>query len=84
VQSPATLLGISPFTQLLRQTAVIGMGPLAIGQAFCIHKAFHPGLPRCKLVRRGAKQLLERHTRGRCLRMQGEMHQPHIDIEFLL
>ena len=77
-------LGISPFAQFLGQTAVVGMGAVAIGQILSVHQLFHADVHGIQ-VRIPAREEFRQATAFLwSFRMQGEMYPLRLNIEIPL
>ncbi len=83
MQGVAALLRIRPNAEFLRQTAVVGVCPLAIGKPFGVHQAFHALIHGIDVDTAAGEELLQRLPFGRRLGVQREMNPLHLDVERL-
>ena len=72
-------LGIGPFRELLRQPAVIRVRAPVIRKMFGIHQCFHARVHGVQIEAAACKEILQRKTLGRRLRMKRKVDPLHID-----
>src|SRR6266404_2208620 len=83
VKRLATRLRVGPFSELLRQPAIVGVGPPTVGQPLGVHQPLHAGVHSFRIDIPSRIKIRHRATLDGCFGMQWEVHPDGVDIEIL-